>query len=68
MLGYLLGSQGVAMAGLVARYTLLAICLPAFIAIASHAWCAWRRSTREAAAASAALVVTSPIAAPPGES
>ena len=37
-LGYLLGSNGVAMAGLVARYALLAICLPALISVAPHAW------------------------------
>lgn len=43
-LGYLLGSNGVAMAGLVARYALLAICLPALATIGSHAWRAWRRS------------------------
>src|SRR5215472_6094485 len=43
-LGYLLGSDGVAMAGLVARYALLAICLPALISIAPHAWRAWRSS------------------------
>jgi len=43
-LGYLLGGDGVAMAGLVARYALLAICLPALISIAPHAWRAWRSS------------------------
>ena len=48
-LGYLLGSDGVAMAGLVARYALLAICLPALIAIAPHAWRAWRHTSKAAA-------------------
>ena len=37
-LGYLLGGNGVAMAGLVARYALLAICLPVLISVAPHAW------------------------------
>lgn len=44
--GYLLGRNGVVIAGLVSLYTFLAICLPALTAIAPHAWRVWRCRTR----------------------
>lgn len=49
-LGYLLGQQGVVLAGLVSRYALLAICLPLLAVIVPHAWRAWRRRARRAPA------------------
>jgi membrane protein DedA with SNARE-associated domain len=52
--GYWLGGDGVAMAGMVSHYALLAICLPLLTAIAPHAWRAWRRARRGRLAASQA--------------
>ena len=48
--GYLLGQDGVRMAGLVSHYALAAICVPVLIAAAPHLWRAWRRRTGPAAA------------------
>src|SRR5262249_44832098 len=65
-LGDLLGHDGVAMAGLVSRYSFLAICLPALPRITPHAWRAWRHHARMAAKAAAPLAPASPGAARPG--
>lgn len=46
MSGYLLGRDGVVMAGTVSRYALLAVCLPLLLMIVPHAWRARRRRTR----------------------
>jgi membrane protein DedA with SNARE-associated domain len=44
--GYWLGGDGVAMAGMVSHYAMLAICLPLLTAILPHALRAWRRRAR----------------------
>lgn len=66
VLGHRLGSAGVAMAGLVSRYTLAAICLPAAAMIAPHVWRAWRHRGRGTGAARKAAAAAAPGSRPGG--
>ena len=66
VLGSLLGGNGVAMAGLVSRYALLAVCLPVLTMVAPHAWRAWRQRA-SGARAGAPLAVATSETAPPGD-
>ncbi|MBO0773855.1 MAG: hypothetical protein J2P35_20580, partial [Actinobacteria bacterium] len=66
VLGYLLGGNGVAMAGLVSRYALLAVCLPVLTMVAPHAWRAWRQRAA-GTRAGAPLAVAASETAPPGD-
>jgi membrane-associated protein len=68
-LGYLLGRDGVVMAGLISRYALAAICASILAAAAPYAWRAWRRRARAAVAVvpvTAAGTAAGPLGAAPG--
>ena len=47
--GYLLGGNGVALAGLVSHYAVIAVSVPVLTAVAPHLWRRWRRRGRRAA-------------------
>jgi membrane-associated protein len=61
--GYLLGSNGVALAGLVSRYATVTICVLLVLVIAPQAWHSWRewRAGKAARRGLAAPVVPAPM-------
>src|SRR5262249_5493366 len=66
--GYLLGSTGVTLAGLVSRYALVTICVLAVLLIAPQAWHSWRERRPSKAAARRGLpepAVLAPVGAGP---
>src|SRR5262245_53663543 len=66
--GYLLGSTGVTLAGLVSRYALVTICVLAVLLIAPQAWHSWRERRPSKAAARRGLpepAVPEPVVAEP---
>ena len=67
--GYLLGSTGVTLAGLVSRYALVTICVLVVLLIAPQAWHTWREWRASKAAARRALpgpAVPAPAVSGPG--
>jgi len=65
--GYLLGSNGVALAGLVSRYATVTICVLVVLFIAPQAWHTWReRRASKATRGLPAPVVPAPAVSGPG--
>jgi membrane protein DedA with SNARE-associated domain len=67
--GYLLGSTGVTLAGLVSRYALVTICVLVVLLIAPQAWHSWREWRASKAAARRGIpapVVPAPAVSGPG--
>src|SRR5262252_10061505 len=68
--GYLLGSTGVTLAGLVSRYALVTICVLVVLLIAPQAWRSWREWRVARAAATRGMpapVVPAPAVSGPGD-
>src|SRR5499427_4503789 len=67
--GYLLGSDGVTLAGLVSRYAMVTICVLVVLFIAPQAWRSWREWRAAKAAATRGMpapVVPAPAVSGPG--
>jgi hypothetical protein len=67
--GYLLGSTGVTLAGLVSRYALVTICVLVVLLIAPQAWHSWREWRASKAAARRGMpapVMPAPAVSGPG--